>query len=375
MVFLTTGLGVGVGVGVAVGVGTTTGLVESITSNDSVSGDNFGASIATTTAGRQIMVGAPNAEINLTIGAGATYVFDRAVLRYIVSDPSQTTYTVPGTVVNPVAVSVDGTFLLTTAQSLSGQFTVNGNDIVFSNITLNYGDIIEIETNAITQIQKLNSDTVSYQAQYGFNLASCPLNCSLYIGAPHDSTYIQQAGSVDYQTNQSRVYGVTTSTIANPTISAGGTLRINNTQVTVPSLPNNTVVGFAEAINAAAIPNVQAAVTPDLTFIGDGSTKAYNIGTLYSAADSYNTVVYISGVLQSNGIDYSYDNATETIYFTYAPNPGSTILVVSGRLTIFIENTKAAIPDNLLTVLPGAVNSVFNQLGFNTFVVPYFELP
>jgi len=342
--------------------------VESITSASSVGGDQFGASLATTTDGRQIMVGAPNAEINLTMGAGAVYVFDRSVIRYIVSDPSQTTYTVPGNVVAPVAVSVNGTFLVTTEQSLSGQYSVSGNNVTFSNITLNYGDIIEIETNVITQIQQVNSSTVKYQAAYGFDMVSCPLNCSLYVGAPYDSTYLQTAGSVDYQTNQSRVYGVTTSTIANPAITAGGTLRINNTQVTVPSLPNNTVAGFAEAINAAGIPNVQASATPDLTFIGDGSTKIYNIGTLYSAASSYNTIVYSNGELQTYGADYTYDNTNQNIYFTYAPNPGNIILVVSGRLTIFIQNKKASIADNLLTVLPGATNSVFNQLGFDTFV-------
>jgi len=342
--------------------------VETITSASSVNGDKFGSSITTTTDGRQIMIGAPNAQVNLTVGAGTTYVFDRSVLRYIVSTPSQLTYTVPGNVVSPVAVSVNGIFLLTTEQSLEGQFTVSGNNIIFSNITFNYGDIIEIETNAITQIQQVNSSTIKYQASYGFDVVSCPLNCSLYVGAPYDSTYLQFAGSVDYQTNQSRVYGITTSTIANPTITAGGTLRINNTQVTVPGLPNNTAAGFAAAINAAGIPNVQASVTPDLTFIGDGSTQIYNIGTLYSSASAYNTVVYVNNILQTYGVDYSYDNSNQNIYFTYAPIPGNTILVVSGRLSIFIENIKAAVTNNLLTVLPGATNSVFNQLGFNTFV-------
>ena len=38
--------------------------VETITSASSVNGDQFGASITTTTDGRQIMIGAPNAEVN-----------------------------------------------------------------------------------------------------------------------------------------------------------------------------------------------------------------------------------------------------------------------------------------------------------------------
>ena len=338
--------------------------VENITSSQSVTGDNFGKSVTTTTDGRQIMVGAPNKNIS----AGTVYVFDRSVLRYIVSDPTQTTYSVTGNISNPVAVSVNGIFLLTTEQSISGQFTVSGNDIIFSNITFNYGDIIEIETNQITQIERLQSHTTNENAQYGFAIDACPLNCSLYVGAPYDSTHADLSGSVDHQVNQSRVYGITTSTIANPILTAGGTLRINNTQVIVPSGVDNTVEGFAAAINAAKIPNVLATVTPNLEFIADGSTKIYNIGTLYSAASSYTTLVYLDRNKLIAGTQYTYDNVTKNIYFVYAPAAGSVITVVSGRLTISVQNIDAGTPYEYITVLPGTVTSVFHQLGFNTFV-------
>jgi len=342
--------------------------VLSITTPDSMSGDNFGASIAATTDGRQIMIGAPKTDTNSLTETGTVYVFDRSVLRYVVSTPSQTTYIVPGNVTGPVAVSVNGIFLLTIEQSPSGQFTVDGNDIVFSNIIFNYGDIIEIETNQISQIQTLTSNTVNENAQYGFAVDSCPLNCSLYVGAPFDSTYTDLSGSVDYQINQSRVYGITTSTIANPTLTANGTLRINDTQVSVPTGLNNTIAGFVAAINSANIPNVLATLTSDLEFVADGITKIFNIGTLYSDASSYTTVVYLDNILQIAGTDYSYDPVTENIYFVYAPTTGRIITVVSGRLTLSVKNIDAGTPYNLITVLPGTVASVFNQLGFNTLV-------
>ena len=208
--------------------------------------------------------------------------------------------------------------MLTTTQSPNGQFTVSGNDIVFSNIIFNYGDIIEIETNQFTQIEQLESHTANENAQYGFAIDACPLNCSLYVGAPYDSTYADLSGSVDHQVNQSRVYGITTSTIANPNLTAGGTLRINNTQVTVPSGANNTVEGLVVAINAAKIPNVSATVTSNLEFVADGNTKIYNIGTLYSAASSYTTLVYLGNIKQTAGVDYTYDDTTKNIYFVYA---------------------------------------------------------
>jgi hypothetical protein len=342
--------------------------VTTISPTDSVYSDNFGSSVATTTDGAQIYVGAPNTTHNNLTNSGVVYIFDRSVIRYIVSTPSQLIYTIPGNITNPISVSVNETFLLTTSQSIEGQYSISGNNIIFSNITFNYGDIIEIGSNQITQIQELSSKTPIKSAEYGLVLDSCPLNCSLYVGAPYDSTYIDLAGSVDHQVNQSRVYGVTTSTIANPVLTPSGTLRINNSVVTVPVQPNNTVAGFANAINAMALPNVIASTTPDLTFIGDSTTKVFYIGSLYTVASSYTTVVYLNNVLQIAGVDYSYDPSAETINFVFAPLPGVKIIVVSGRLTLSIKNTNAGIANNLITALPGVVTSVFGQLGFDTLV-------
>ena len=342
--------------------------VTTITSANSLSGDNFGASISTTTDGSQVFVGAPTEANNTLSKAGTVYVFDRSVVRYIVSNPAQLTYTVLGSNNPPVAVNVNGEFLLSTTQSTNGQYSVSGGTVTFTNIVLNYGDIIEIGTNQFNQIQQLTSSTSIALAEYGSAIDACPLNCSLYVGAPKDGTYQINGGSVDHQVNQSRVYGVTTSTIANPTLPINGTIRINNTQVTLPPAPNNTPAGLAAAINAAAIPNVVAAPTPDLTFTGDGLTQAFYVGALYSAASAYTTVVYLNGVYQLPDVNYSYDPATETIYFVYAPLSGVVITVVSGRLTISVENADAGPANGLLTVLPGVASSMFTELGFDTFV-------
>ena len=356
--------------GALIDVATTTywQYVATITSANSLSGDNFGASISTTTDGEQVFVGAPTAANNALSKAGVVYVFNRSVVRSIVSNPTQLTYTVLGSNNPPLAVNVNGEFLLSTTQSLDGQYSVSGGTVTFTNITLNYGDIIEIGTNQFTQIQLLSSGTPIALAEYGSAIDACLLSCSLYVGAPKDGTYQINGGSVDRQINQSRVYGVTTSTIANPTLPINGTILINNTQVTLPLPPSNTVEGLAAAINAAAIPNVVAVPTPDLTFTGDNLTQAFYIGTLYSSASSYTTVVYLNGVYQLPGINYSYDPATETIYFVYAPLSGVVITVVSGRLTISVENAAAGPANGLLTVLPGVTESMFTQLGFTTFV-------
>ena len=351
--------------------------VTSIASVDSITNDMFGSAVETTTDGRQIMIGAAMAQYKTVVNGnlvptgpikeGVTYVFDRSVVRYIVSDPTQMTYGVANTI-TPVSVIVNNVFLLSTAQSLSGQYTINANKVNFTNITFNYGDIIEIETDQITQIQQIESTTPTYEAAYGTTIAVASTNTTMYVSAPYDSTYVPQAGSVDILENQSRIYGVITSTIANPQLYPGGTLRINNTEITVPDYPNNTLSGLASVINSSGIPNIIAATTPNLTFVGDGTTKVFNIGSMYADASSYTSTVYLDNQLLANGSQYSYDPITQSINFVYAPPQYATILVVSGRLTFSVQNSAAATTDEMLTVLPGTVNSIFNTLGFNTFV-------
>jgi hypothetical protein len=183
-----------------------------------------------------------------------------------------------------------------------------------------------------------------------------------------DSSVLPQAGSVQRNVNQSRVYGVTTSTIANPSLTAGDTIRINNYEVAVPVAPNNNIEGLISAINAAGIPNVVATMAANAEFVGNGATKVFDIGTLYSAADSYTTVVYINDTLQNYGSDYIYNNTTQQIFFVLAPITGAVVTVVSGRMTLNVKNTESATAFNKLTVLPGVIGSAFDNLGWNTFV-------
>jgi hypothetical protein len=116
---------------------------------------------------------------------------------------------------------------------------------------------------------------------------------------------------------------------------------------------------------------VVATTTPDLTFVGNGINKVFNIGNLYSAADSYTTVVYVNGVLKTIGSDYSYNAVAQQIIFVVAPAIASEIVVVSGRMTVSVKNSQAAIAFNKLTVAPGVITSslpsVFDSLGFDTY--------
>jgi hypothetical protein len=339
---------------------------------------NFGSSLTCSTNGRQIIIGASNDSAVDVNGdtiehAGSVYAFDRSAIRYIISDTAQTTYAIPGSVTDPVAVLLNNQYLNNTAEYINGQFTVIGSNVVLSDsVTLVKGDILEIETNQFQLLQKITAARVIDQSQFGYSTVMCPYNCSVYTGAPLTpgitTTTIAQAGMVQRQVDQSRVYGITTTTVANPTLTANDTLRINDSLVAVPASPNNTISGMVAAINESGIPNVVAALVPNVVLTGNGITKAFDIGNIYSAASDYTTVVYLGSVFQVAGVDYTYNNSTQQILFVTTPPMGSVITVVAGRMTISVVNAKAAAEYDMLTLLPGINGSAFTDLGFNTYV-------
>jgi hypothetical protein len=195
----------------------------------------MGTSLTVDQLGRQILAGAPNdsapdAEGDVILNAGNVYAFDRGVVKYIISDTSQLTYSIPGSSADPVAVILNNQYLTNTDQYIDGQFTVSGSDVVLSNsVTLTVGDTLEIETNQFQFVQKFSANTVIDESEFGQSVDICSNSCSVYVGAPLDSSAagVPQAGMVQRQVNQSRTYGITTSTVANPGLTAGDTIRIN----------------------------------------------------------------------------------------------------------------------------------------------------
>jgi len=224
----------------------------------------FGHSIATTTDGRLVAIGAPGQE-----NQGRVFIFDRSVQRFQVGTPELpvgTTIFEPQESLNlsPVSVTLNGSFLINNQGNVNGDYTVNddsSNTIVFNNAPA-AGDIVEIETNQISFVQEIATETPSSDSGFGSSLDQCASNCSLYIGAPRDSQSLIEAGSVDYQINQARVYGTLTGTIQNPTLTPGDFLRINNyfVEVTAPGAGFTYVEQMAKNIIDATIPNVTAKV-------------------------------------------------------------------------------------------------------------------
>ena len=231
------------------------------TSYGGTSSSRFGSALAVSTDGITVAIGSPEQDSN----TGRVSVVTRAYQNIQVTDANELTYTTIrdlDAANAPIFVSVNGALLTPNdGQNINPQYTIDygDNSITLEPGIIAVGDIISIATNQFALVQVIEQDIPAgantTESLFGSALDLCINNCSLYIGAPNDSQNKPQAGSVDYRLNQGRVYGTITSTVANPTLSAGDYLRINNFYV---ELTGTTVESLAADIVDAAIPNVTA---------------------------------------------------------------------------------------------------------------------
>jgi len=307
----------------------------------------FGHSVSCTVDGRQIMIGTPKDRYNDTEHAGAVYVYDRSVQNFVITNASQTSYTVDGGVlVSPTFVSLNNEFLTNTQDNIGGTFSVSGATVTVD-VSLAVGDVLQIQPNTFNLLQIINANIPSDSA-FGSAVDICRYSCSLYTGAPDDSSVLPYAGSVQRNVNQSRVYGVTTSKNPNPRLQPGQSIRINDQEVIMSVLTQwninltwavNTIVQYDLGVyrSIKAVP-VGVAIT-DTTYWQQSTWVASLVNDINSSG--------IANVIASTGL------------------PGTAGF---GLLTISVKNLLAAEEGNRLTVLPGLIGDIFQRLGFNTFV-------
>ena len=316
----------------------------------------FGHSLSCTTDGRQIMIGCPDTTYNLKEEAGTVYVFDRYVQRFIISDVTQTTYTVSnGQLLAPTFVLLNNQFLVNKAGRITGTFsvsTIGMDDVVTLDTTLNVGDLLEIESNQFNLLQTINSHNYGTLDNYGSAIDSCNNNCSLYIGAPNATLRtntggtLMLAGYVERRVNKSRVYGTTTSGDASQTLVPGDTIRINN-QVVVLTTPETW--NYAEWAQRTVVTN-SGYLYRAIRYVPPG---------IEITDTTYWQLANWSAQLVNDINDTAIPNVT-AIWFPYGT-------AIDGRMTIAISNPAAAPGNNKLSVLPGLIGTIFDDLAFDTF--------
>jgi hypothetical protein len=317
-------------------------LVDTITVADLVPTARFGHAISCTTDGRQVLIGTPNQTINGSVEAGCVYVFDRNVQRFIRNNDSSNAYTVLGTIAEPVSVYVNNVLLINQDNGVvdaDNTFVVSGNTVTI-NSELSVGDVIEIETNQFALVQQISQNQIAEFSNFGSAVDLCAFNCSLYVGEPQSSLQIYKGGIVERNVNQSRTYGTIAATAANPVLTAGDTLRVNNVDVEVP-VSNPTVQGLATEINKVS--NVVATVTPAGYLVisvknnaaapeGDKLQVAPgSIGNAFATLE-FKTFVWTQNIINPNPIAFAGFGSSLSID-TSATN----LVVGSPRGTLYIE--------------------------------------
>jgi hypothetical protein len=195
----------------------------------------------------------------------------------------------------PTGNPSDGTYWLDTANTQWGIFQWNATTEAFTNqVPIVITNTIDLQVGTTVPEQELgNIGNYAIVATSVYNL--------IYYkrGGPTASQTSSTAlsdlynnwvllGSDDWKTSWATVQGTNA-----PTSLAAGSISINDITVAVPSSPNNTVDGLADAINTAAITGVYAAtiggklsIYADSTATNDGSTEGVGIVAINNISGS-----------------------------------------------------------------------------------------
>lgn len=238
-------------------------LANVITSPNASS--KFGYSIASSSDGKQLVVGAP--EYSQTVGnisysnSGKIVVYDRSVQSFI-ANGTQTIFTTEDAISSASKVYIN--------QQRVSNFTLLSNVSLQFSTAPNIGSIVQIETNSFKPISNILPDSVQKNARFGYSVDICPTSCSIYASAPYQNSPVNQAtysGIVNSYQNQGRIYGTIKGTTQNPTVVLSDSLRINDFVVTFTGINLTTIVNN---INSANIPGVTASnISGYLSIVSD----------------------------------------------------------------------------------------------------------
>jgi len=227
-----------------------------ITTISGTANTSFGFSVATSTEGAQVVVGAPTS--NVTVGntslqsAGTISVYDRSIEKFVAIS-GQTDF---GGVRNPVSI---------TKVYIGSELQVNGIDYIFSGAICQFvvapgaGKIITIETDEFSQVEETAADSPLAENQFGYSVDLCSYNCSIYAGAPYYSSNEAagkfQTGAVYRLLNQGRIYGNITGEVQNPTVTSADSIRLNDYEVI---FTGSSLTQVVSDINNKQVPGVTA---------------------------------------------------------------------------------------------------------------------
>jgi hypothetical protein len=330
----------------------------------------FGYSVASSTDGAQVVIGAPLA--NIVVGNtsgiyGSVSVYDRSVENFI-AGTNQTIFTAKRSLLSVSKVYVDKTL-----QVLGVDYVVTlGNQVTFIKIPPT-GAIISIETDQFNKIQEYAPTTSYSNQQFGYSVDLCPRNCSLYAGAPYQSSTGVYNGAVYRLLNQGKVYGnVICSNVLeqSTTISTDVTAPNANVtaNITVSSITNLAVGMYLIQSGTGNINTGKNYTISAINTTSNVVTLSANVtGNVYAGTNLTFAKIKSGDSIRINNFEVSFLD-TRLSYIISAINstniPGVAAIGIDGKLALISDSRLAF---DKLNLLPG-VGTALTDIGANVFV-------
>lgn len=209
---------------------------------------NFGTVVKTTSDASQTIVSAPYKTVNGVRAAGAVYVFDRSIESFIAQ--GQTAFFTQRTIDDTVRIMINN-------QEVTSGFTANATAIEFDQAPV-LGFQVDIETNHIQFMEQLIAENTKSGAAFGQGAYISGNDSDIYIGSPGYSEPGYLGGVVYRFVNPGKRYGELETTVFDPVITAGDSIRINGQLV---EFTTGNIITAVDNINSARVPGVSAVAT------------------------------------------------------------------------------------------------------------------
>ena len=287
--------------------------------NGSWANVEFGSAIKTSSDGSQTVIGAPYETVNGVTAAGAAYVYDRSIEKFTASGLA--TFNTYNPVTTSVVVRVNGVVQTT-------GYTTTTSSVTFTNAPV-AGTEITIETNKFQQLQHLTATSPISGAQFGSAVTISGTDSDIYVSSPGYSESGYHSGIVYRFVNSGDRYGVVTSTVTNPNITIGDSIRVNGHLVT---FSNVYLANVVSAINSANIAGITAVTTVYNTLVIN-SNITNSVQRLVLTPGNNSNVLANLGISVLNNVQYIKHIGTEDVNgfgSALATNPSGNALIISG---------------------------------------------
>jgi hypothetical protein len=222
--------------------------------SESSSGSRFGSAVACNRDGSTLAIGASKTTVDGLLDSGAVYIYHRTVTEFITNGITNT-FSLPDNLGSVFYVYFNDTLLV----NGTDYYTIGSSIIQFAGFDIPAaGNNLRVESNQFVFDQAVYPQSTGLAGgSFGAHLTMCGSGCNIYISSPDYVESNYRFGLVTRFVNVGRVYGTITGTVANPTVTIGESIIINNRVVT---FTGTTITAVVSNINGANIPGVNASV-------------------------------------------------------------------------------------------------------------------